>query len=133
MREKVRTALRHLVIYSQEAVTALAWLAFAATADQSAPLIGTLENQYPSVILVFHLGWAITGIFLFMAIYKPNLFVPAWAFSAVVALSTHLATVAIVEDGNYSMLYPVTWGLFFLLSATQAVRHYWKKDGDCGD
>lgn len=122
-----RIAFRRVIVYSQETVTAFAWLAFAFTFDD-APLVGTLESQYPGAVLVFHFAWALAGVFLLMAVTKPKLFISAWAFSAIVALCTHLATVTVVEDGNYSILYPITWGLFFLLSATQTIRHYWQDD-----
>lgn len=134
MKEKFETAarlaFRRLIVYSQEIVAALAWLAFAFTFDD-APLIGTLEAQYSGAVLVFHLAWALAGIFLLTAVVSPRLFISAWAFSGVIALCTHLATVTVVEGCNYSILYPITWGLLFILSVTQTIRHYWQDD-DCG-
>lgn len=133
MKEKFKAALRiafrRVIIYSQELVTALAWLAFAFTFDD-APLVGTIEAQYPGAVLLFHFAWALAGIFLMMAVIKPKLFISAWAFSAVVAICTHIATVTVVEDGNYSILYPITWGLLFLLSISQTIKHYWQDDDD---
>lgn len=134
MKEKFKTAarsaFRRLIIYSQETVTALAWLAFAFTFDH-APIIGILETQFPVAAVLFHLAWALAGIFLLMAVVGPRLFISAWAFSGVIALCTHLAAGMVVENGNYSILYPIIWGLLFILSVTQTIRHYWQDD-NCG-
>lgn len=119
----LQQAVKHCIIYSQEIVLGLAWLAFAVSSN--APLTNILDVEYPSVSMLFHIGYAIAGILVLAAVVRPKYFVPVWVFSAATALSAHLATVTLTEDSEYSYLYPITWGLFFIVSSTQAARHYW--------
>lgn len=120
--------VRRTITFSQEIVTGLAWLAFAFIST-NVPLINTLEAEYPSIDDLFHLGFAAAGFFILLAIAKPDLFVPAWVFSCVVAISTLIASIG-VEGVSNATLYPVTWALFVFLSLTQAIRHFW--NDDCG-
>lgn len=131
-RQKIFNVLKkawyHSVIYSQELVTGLAWLAFASTFDE-ARLVSRLYDSYPSAWLLFHVAWFFAGALLLVAIIKPKYFIAAWAFSAVVATSTFVASLGIVLNSyGYSLLFPITWGLFVLLSVTQTIRHYWQDD-----
>lgn len=121
-------AFRRFTVYSQEIVMGLAWLAFAFFST-NAPLINTLEIEYPSIDTVFHLGFAGAGVLILLAVIRHDFFFPAWVFSSFVSVSTFIAAVGV--NGIYSnVLYPVTWALFAFVSVTQALRHYWTDD--CG-
>lgn len=125
---KCAWAFRRMTVYSQEIVMGLAWLAFAFFST-NAPLINTLEVEYPSIDTIFHFGFAGAGALLLVAVWKHDLFFPAWVFSSFIAVSTFVAAVGV--EGIYSsILYPVTWALFAFVSITQALRHYWSDD--CG-
>lgn len=118
----VKRFFRRCIIYSQELVLAAAWLAFAVSSN--APLTVILEVEYPRVVALFHIVYAMAGLFMILAVAFPKYFAPAWVFSAVVAMSAYIATVNSTPGTNYSLLYPITWGLFFIVSATQSLRHY---------
>jgi hypothetical protein len=120
-------AYRHTIVYSQEIVLGWAWVAFSFFGE-NAPLISTLQVQYPPLASMFEIAFLVAGALLLVAIAKPKLLFSAFVFSSFVSIGA-LAGAIGVEVANASILYPMTWTLFAFVSITQAIRHFHDWDG----
>ena len=127
----IKWAYRHTIVYSQEIVFGWAWIAFAFLGD-NAPLISTLQVEYPALASMFEWGFLIAGVLMIIAVSKPKLLFPAFVFSSFIAFGALAGSIG-VDGADASLLYPATWVLFAFVSITQAIRHYHDWDDTSGD
>lgn len=127
----IKWAYKHTIVYSQEIVLGWAWIALAFLGD-NAPLISTLQVEYPTLASMFEFAFLGAGILLLVAVARQKLFFPAFVFSSFVAIGSFCGSIG-VDAADASILYPATWALFAFVSITQAIRHWhdWNDpDGD---
>lgn len=127
----IKWAYKHTIVYSQEIVLGWAWVAFGLLGS-NAPLISTLQLEYPTLASMFEFAFLTAGILLLVAVARQKLFFPAFVFSSFVAVGAFLGSIG-VDAADASLLYPAIWALVAFVSITQAIRHYhdWTDvDGD---
>lgn len=126
----LKWAYRHTIFYSQEIVFGLAWVAFAFLGD-NAPLISTLQVEYPTLASMFELAFFTAGMLFLIAVSKPKYLFPCFVFSSFVSVGALVGSIG-VEAANASLLYPATWTLFAFVSITQAIKYWHDWNGPDG-